>query len=195
MKFCIPSLTHLNMTISHKFIWYVKNILLVKTLFKYTYKLPNTTFNQIFACLSCAIQNVASVMEMLRENCPCNPALEGRTDTLQMTNIPQLLAEYIQCQMPMWHFSTTTKTSYQELPHVLEMKVDEWLVEKVEREAEELRRVVDVSLRVIGLASQLLWPLENWASDIHKNNFRIIWRLFPMSNSEEYLSSFDVFNL
>ena len=38
----------------------------------------------------------------------------------------------------------------------MEMKVDEWLVEKVEREAEELRRVVDVSLRVIGLASQLL---------------------------------------
>ena len=36
------------------------------------------------------------------------------------------------------------------------MKVDEWLLEKRGREAEELREVVEVSVRVIGLASQLL---------------------------------------
>ena len=51
---------------------------------------------------------------------------------------------------------TFLKKICQELPHVLMMRVDGWPLEKGGREADELRRVVDVSVRVIGLASQLL---------------------------------------
>ena len=71
MKFYIPSLTHLNMTISQKSIKLVKNILLVKTWPKYTYELPNILFSQMFTCFSCVTQNIASsVMDTLRENWP-----------------------------------------------------------------------------------------------------------------------------
>ena len=70
MKFCIPSLTHLNMAISQKSIQLVKNIFIVKTWSKYTNELSNIVFNQMFTCFSCAGQNVASVMDTFRENCP-----------------------------------------------------------------------------------------------------------------------------
>ena len=46
---------------------------MVKTWSKYTNELPNIVFNQMFTCFSCAGQNVASVMDTFRENCPdCN---------------------------------------------------------------------------------------------------------------------------
>ena len=70
MKFCIPSLTHLNMAISQKSIELVKNIFMVKTWSKYTNELHNIVFNQMLACSSCDGQNVASVMDTFRENCP-----------------------------------------------------------------------------------------------------------------------------
>ena len=43
---------------------------MVKTCSKYTNELPNILFNQMFTCFSCARQNVASVMDTFRENCP-----------------------------------------------------------------------------------------------------------------------------
>ena len=43
---------------------------MVKTWSKYTNELPNILFNQMFTCSSCAGQNVASVMDTFRENCP-----------------------------------------------------------------------------------------------------------------------------
>ena len=45
-------------------------MLMVKTWSKYTNELPNIVFNQMFTCFSCAGQNVASVMDTFRENCP-----------------------------------------------------------------------------------------------------------------------------
>ena len=72
MKFCIPSLRHLNMKISQKSIQLIKKKLLVKSWSKYTFELPNILFNQMVTYFSCVRQNVASVMDMFRENCP-NP--------------------------------------------------------------------------------------------------------------------------
>ena len=43
---------------------------MVKTWSKYANELPNIVFNQMFTCFSCAGQNVASVMDTFRENCP-----------------------------------------------------------------------------------------------------------------------------
>ena len=43
---------------------------MVQTWSGYTNELPNILFNQMFTCSSCAGQNVASVMDTFRENCP-----------------------------------------------------------------------------------------------------------------------------
>ena len=61
-KFCIPSLTHLNLILSWKFILLIKNILLAKTWSKYMIELPNIIFNPMFCCFDCARQNVSDGM-------------------------------------------------------------------------------------------------------------------------------------
>ena len=43
---------------------------MVQTWSGYTNELPNILFNQMFTFSSCAGQNVASVMDTFRENCP-----------------------------------------------------------------------------------------------------------------------------
>ena len=70
MKFCIPSLTHLDLIISWKSILLIKNILLPKTWSKYMFELPNIVFYPMFSWFGCARQNVALVMEWFRDFCP-----------------------------------------------------------------------------------------------------------------------------
>ena len=48
-------------------IFYGQNLVKV---YKWTAQVPNIVFKQMFTCFSCAGQNVASVMDTFRENCP-----------------------------------------------------------------------------------------------------------------------------
>ena len=86
MKFCIPSLTHLNMAISQKSIYFVKDVFMAKTWSKYTNEVPNILFKQMFTCFSCAWQNVASVMDTFRENCP--PASSIKSEFARLLGSP-----------------------------------------------------------------------------------------------------------